>query len=141
MPTAQQRSEANARIAAKMKAAEPRWKKIIEAKQRDTLRTPVSCFRFETNLTTDPRSTDEYRVKAAAELGLDEEEEALDHLSKEDRAVILEVLRRKLWAFHCKDTPRTCVRAFQHDVVLNGLPVRGFPITLQREEAAFVEHM
>ena len=138
VPTAAQRSQWTAELQAEQKKSDAHWDAVIKAKNWSSLSTPLDCFKFESGLTSDPRGTPEYKQKVLEELGL-LSPEGLEHLDAYDRAAIVEVFSRKTGAFLAKDTPRTCLRAFQHDVVVAGAPVRGFPIKLSASESAFVE--
>ena len=88
----------SAELLAQKKVAEAHWDKVIKEKNWDSISTPRSCFRFETNLTTDPRRTPEYRKKVLHELGVDTGE-GFEHLSPADAAAVIEVVTRKAGAF------------------------------------------
>ena len=62
-----------------------------------------------------------------------------DHLSEADYQVIAEVFGRKTGAFLAANSPKTCVRAFKHDTVVSGPPVRGHPIKHNGAESVKVE--
>ena len=126
VPTAAQRSQWSAELQEEKRRADERWDAVIRAKDWDTLVTPLECFQFETGLTSDPRRTPEYRQKVLDELGL-LSGEGLEHLDPYDKAASVEVFSRKTGAFLAKDTPRTCLRAFQHDVLVSGAPCTRVP--------------
>ncbi|MAB81808.1 MAG: hypothetical protein CMJ24_00005, partial [Phycisphaerae bacterium] len=132
---ASQRVDQEAEVAAK------RWKAAADAGDWTQPATPLSCYRFGAEVTEDPRRTPDYVEGVLEDLGVvgRPDGEVLPHLSAVDKKAVIDQLRRKAAAFWRTGTPRTCVRAFAHDTVVTGPPVRGHPIKLRGDTAAFVE--
>jgi len=103
---------------------------------------PSECFRFASDAAqaAAARSSPEYALKVLEAVGLTEgrESKGYSHLSPSELAALRVVISRKAAAFWVKDTPRSVMRGFKHDVITTGNPVRGRPIRLRGTEAEFV---
>ena len=130
---------ARAAISAEGVSAEERWGKHAACGEWDRVLMPLACYRFGAPVTEDPRAGPAHKDAVLKELGLaDPGSSDFQHLSSADFAVLVEVLRRKAAAFWVDPGPRTTRRAFMHDVVVDGPPVRSHPIRLRGTDANFV---
>ena len=80
----------------------------------------------------------EYVQGVLEDLGITEKD-ALPHLSPVDRKAVIDQLKREAPAFWRAGSPRTCIRAFAHDVVTTGPPIRSHPIKLMMARGLCLE--
>ena len=97
-------------------------------------------YRFGPKVSEDPRLTPKHTDAVLEAVGLkDDKNEKYLHLSQADRVAVRCAIGRKSAAFWIEGEPRTTLRAYKHDVVTSGPPVRGHPIRLKGDEALFVK--
>jgi hypothetical protein len=92
-------------------------------------------------VTDDPRRTERYREAVINQLKLDEAqwEASRPDLSRADRDVLVEVVRRNAAMFWFDGELRTVVRHVKHDTVPTGPPVKMPPHNIKGEDARFVD--
>ena len=136
--TPEEKKQATKRIDMEAAAAEKKWAEAAKKGDWTLPRTPLSCYRFGPKVEKDPRLEPEYVSGVLEDLGI-VGKDALPHLSPADRKAVVDQLTRKAAAFWRVGSPRTCIRAFAHDVVTTGPPLRSHPTKLRGDTAAFVE--
>ncbi|MEC7232780.1 MAG: hypothetical protein VXW31_07575, partial [Planctomycetota bacterium] len=124
----------------RIEAAAKKWDEFSKAEQWDRVVMPDHCFRYaETEEKRfNARTTSEYQAAVLEAVGLSGDFAGYLHLTPTEREALCALVRRKSAAFWIKDSARSVMRGFLHDVVTSGAPVRGHPIRLKGEDAMFV---
>ena len=127
------------RLGLEAATARREWSDAAERCDRALPRAPPSCDRFGLKVDVGPRLESEDAKGVLDDLGGAGGQDALAHLSPADRKAVVDQLTRRAAAFWRTGSPRTCIRAFAHDVVTTGPPIRSHPIKLKGDTAALVE--
>ena len=125
------------KLEADAKVARARWMERARRGEWDQVHQPLSVY-GDPSLKENPRGTKAYADKVVEAMGI-RDPARRPHLSKEDRAAVEEVFRRKAKGMWLDGSPRTIIRGVTHDVKTVGGPVRGPPIRLKGGENQLVE--
>ena len=140
-PSAEAEAELSARGAAlreESRRASSVWLERARRGEWHHVQADMEVYRFLGELKLDPRLNDECRDGIISDLGL-HESSRFPHLSEHDFCAAREVYRRCAPGLWHEGSPRTTIRAFVHDTVTIGAPIRSAPIRLKGDASQFVE--
>ena len=116
------------------------WRQTAANKLWNLVRAGLEVYRHSgEKLNADPRVTEEYKTEVVKGLRLDPIGSEYDHLTKEDIAAVIEMVRRKAVAFWVPGTPRTTVLHFAHETIPTGSPCRLPPHKLKGADPQWVD--